>query len=71
MERRCENCEYFSEYVSERTAIYDGCCCAHPPQCKWDEKDECVVSFNPEVTLEDWCGEFKPREESDAKEGKE
>lgn len=62
-DRKCSNCEYFERYTDDSMA---GQCRRFPPQVYPEHPDRTNRRANqkfPEVHEDDWCGEFKQKDE--------
>jgi hypothetical protein len=54
---RCENCLFYDRYMGD-----NGYCRRYPPKCSRSEGH-----ILPDVTSDEFCGEFKPRNKPNEK----
>jgi hypothetical protein len=48
MEENCGNCSFFN----------NGLCRRFPPQLYWNAEDHTAIAAFPDVSRDDWCGEW-------------
>jgi len=68
----CKNCIYFEMIDIDFIMKHIGRCRRYPPAVKFPHIEECDISDGtdiedryPFVFFEDWCGEFKPKNENE------